>query len=98
MHRPSSFRLLLLALALVLGQWLSLAHDFQHPALKVDAACQICVHAQGLDGGALAPVVHLPSQFAIGEAPGTVAAMVASLAPQARIRIRGPPATAITPV
>ncbi|NGY05867.1 hypothetical protein [Solimonas terrae] len=91
MRRHFKLRLLLLAAALALGQWLWLAHGFEHPALQTDAACQICAHGQGLDGSALAPSLQLPSQFAISEAPAPAIAVVAALAPRTRQRIRGPP-------
>lgn len=91
MRRPVNSRLLLLVAALVLGQWLALAHTFEHPALQVDTACQICAHAQGLDGGALAPSLHLPSQFAVGEAPPPATASAVLPARDAHQRIRGPP-------
>src|SRR3546814_6071570 len=55
MRRHVHLRFVLLAAALALGQWLSLAHSFEHPALRIDVACQICAHGQGLDGSALAP-------------------------------------------
>jgi hypothetical protein len=91
MRRSVNPRLLLLAVALVLGQWLALAHDFEHPALQIDAACQICAHAQGLDGGALAPSVHLPSQFAASETPTPDVMSAVLPARDAHHRIRGPP-------
>lgn len=98
MHRFSAPRFLLLALALAIGQWLSLAHTFEHPALKVDLACQICAHGQGLDGSALAPTLQLSSQFAISEAPAQETAAVVLVVPRTLHRIRGPPASAISPV
>lgn len=91
MRRPFNLRFVLLAAALALGQWLSLAHTFEHPALKVDVACQICAHGQGLDGSALAPSLHLPSQFAVSEAPAPEIACAVALAPRTHYRIRGPP-------
>lgn len=91
MRRYANLRFILLAVALALGQWLWLAHDFEHPALQTDVACQICAHGQGLDGSALAPSLHLPSPFAISEAPAPEVFTAAPLAPRARYRIRGPP-------
>lgn len=87
---------LLLALALVLGQWLVLAHAFEHPALQADALCQICAHAQGLDGAALSPALPLPTALAHGEAPAGAATRSTLAAPLAAYDIRGPPAFAIT--
>src|SRR3546814_9031937 len=89
MRRHVHLRFVLLAAALALGQWLSLAHSFEHPALRIDVACQICAHGQGLDGSALAPSLHLPSQFAVSEAP--TPEIAPALLPAARTlhRIRG---------
>ena len=42
---------LLLAAVLVFGQWLAIAHDYQHPALGSDQACQVCVHGQSFQAG-----------------------------------------------
>lgn len=85
---------LLLALVLLLGQWLAVAHAFEHPALVQDAACQLCVHAQSHAGALLKAA---PSSPAL---PGTTEAPVASCisAPQqtapTAYDIRGPPAQA----
>lgn len=46
---------LLLALALLLTQWLSFAHALEHPALAQDKACSVCVLGMNLDGGAPLP-------------------------------------------
>ena len=44
---------IVLALALLLGQWLAFAHGFIHAASAApDAQCEFCVHAQGLDSAA----------------------------------------------
>ena len=83
----------LLLLALLIGQWLSFAHHFQHPAALTEAPCALCVHAPGLDGGApLASAVAL-----VLPAPQTaVACMVNGILPlrtHAAHSIRGPPST-----
>jgi len=91
-------RHLLLALAIVLGQWLALAHSFEHPALQADTLCQICAHAQGLDGAALTPAPQSPSASAQSEAPAAVAVLPARAAVRRAYDIRGPPAPAITTV
>lgn len=88
---------LLLALALVLGQWLVLAHAFEHPALQADALCQICAHAQGLDGAALSPALPLPPALVHAEVPAGDATQAPLAAPFTAYDIRGPPAFAITP-
>ncbi|MGH8444490.1 MAG: hypothetical protein ACREVL_04435 [Solimonas sp.] len=94
--RPA--RSLMLTLALVLGQWLVLAHAFEHPALQADALCQICAHAQGLDGGALAPKLTLPHTSALAEAPVVAAALPARAGTHKAYDIRGPPQLAIVTV
>ncbi|MFT4046053.1 MAG: hypothetical protein QM661_05075 [Solimonas sp.] len=86
---------LLLVLALALGQWLALAHSFEHPALHADAVCQICAHAQGLDGAALTPVFSLPAAVAVAEAPSIGIVLPARAAAPRIYDIRGPPAQAI---
>jgi hypothetical protein len=88
-------RHLLLAFALAMGQWLALAHSFEHPALQADAVCQICAHAQGLDGAALAPVFSLPTQSAAIETPAIASTLPARAAALAAYDIRGPPTHAI---
>ncbi len=45
---------LLLAAALVIGQWLAVAHDFQHPVTGSDPACQVCAHGQPHQAGGTA--------------------------------------------
>ena len=89
--RPSS---LLLALALLLGQWLVLAHDFEHPALADDANCQICVHAQGLDGGAPASAPALALAITVAGAPLALVPAAPALPAAASYDIRGPPSAA----
>lgn len=95
MRRRPNPRFLLLALALLLGQWLALAHGFEHSALQADPYCQICAHAQGLDGGALAPTLKLPTQQAVLETPPSFLVAPPSLAPRGAHPIRGPPSPAI---
>ncbi|WP_162932513.1 hypothetical protein [Solimonas sp. K1W22B-7] len=84
---------ILLALALLLGQWLSFAHQLQHPALNGDVDCEFCVHAQNLASGAPAAGSAAPQFAATQEAPGVLAVAVAASRPAALIRIRGPPMT-----
>lgn len=88
---PSS---LLLTLALVLGQWLVLAHAFEHPALVKDNSCQICIHAQGLDGAALS-VTPVPATLtATVEVPAAPLYLAPFRAVFSSYDIRGPPAAA----
>lgn len=82
---------LLLALALLLGQWMAFTHELQHPALGGDVDCQLCVHAQNLASGA--PAATATPQFAsfTQEAP-VAGGSVAVVAAQRRLHpIRGPP-------
>ncbi len=61
MLRHARLRFALLGLVLLIGQLLQVAHAYEHKALSVHPVCQICLHGQGLDSGALAPkVVSLP--------------------------------------
>ncbi len=83
----------LLALALLLGQWLSFAHQLQHPALSGDVDCEFCVHAQNLASGAAAAGSSAPQFAATQEAPGSLAIAAPASRPVALIRIRGPPLT-----
>lgn len=54
--RTGITRKTLLIMALALSQWLVMAHALQHSALAPDQACQICLHAPGVDTGAIAPL------------------------------------------
>jgi len=89
--RLKSLKTSLLIIALALGQWLVVAHGLEHPALAQDQACQICLHAQGLDSGAVQlalPSLVLPLQHEQPVAlPSTPIARVAAATPP----IRGPP-------
>lgn len=89
--RLNSFRKAVLIIALALSQWLVAAHALQHASLAQEQVCQICLHAQGLDSGAVAltlPTLSLPQQIEqIADLP---------LAPLLRVAvtsypIRGPP-------
>lgn len=93
MRRPLRSSLLL-TLALVLGQWLVLAHAFEHPALAKDAACQICIHAQGLDGAALSVAPAAATLTATVEVPAAPPYRAPSYAALSSYDIRGPPAAA----
>lgn len=88
---PSS---LLLALVLLLGQWLTLAHAFEHPALAQDAACQFCVHAQGHEGALLKAVPSSPVLAGTTEAPAAACISAPQQTAPTAYDIRGPPAQA----
>ncbi len=48
---------LLLVAVLVFGQWLAIAHDYQHPALADgEQSCQVCLHGPNLLAGPVIPV------------------------------------------
>lgn len=66
--RIKSLHKLLLAAVLVLGQWLTVTHDYQHPALGGDETCQVCLHGPNFQAGpAAAPV--LASSWLTSEVP-----------------------------
>ncbi|QHS09305.1 hypothetical protein [Sinimarinibacterium sp. NLF-5-8] len=89
--RTRSLHRWLMILALALSQWLVIAHAHEHPALAVDQACAVCLHAPGVLGGALAAS---PAPLAL---PRTLATPPVRNAPQTHpaaqrnTRIRDPP-------
>lgn len=89
MHRPIHRALLILALAL--SQWLVFAHAVSHPALTLDPGCQICLHAPGIDTGALAGKPAALPPVARSEGPQLVAAPALPALVRSTVRIRGPP-------
>lgn len=82
----------LLILTLLVGQWLVVAHTHSHPAIELEQACEVCVHAAGIGSGALAgqpaALPHAPKS----EAPLIASVAVVQTAVVAQARIRGPPA------
>ena len=89
--RLHSLKKSLLIIALALGQWLVIAHGLEHPALTQDQACQICLHAQGLDSGAAPitlPNLVLPQQH---ESPFETPAVSVQRVVATAYPIRGPP-------
>lgn len=94
MRRLLRHRSLILALALLLGQWLAFAHALQHPALLDDPACALCVHAQSLGSGALAAAPTAPSLPVANERPRAPRARVLAFVSRSIHPIRGPPSTA----
>lgn len=89
--RRSLPRHLLLILSLALGQWLAVAHAHEHAPLAVDQVCQICLHAPGIDAGALAGKPAALPQAPRSEAPCNVPPLAAAQALRHHTRIRGPP-------
>lgn len=90
--RPTSSRLFLFALVLILGQWLTLAHAVEHPALASggESTCELCLHAHQLGGAlpATSPALVIVSGHE-SFAPPTPRAAHAVAA--AHYPIRGPP-------
>ncbi|ULQ46834.1 hypothetical protein JN531_000795 [Flagellatimonas centrodinii] len=75
----------LLALVLVLGQWLTAAHNLQHAAIDDDGNepfCALCLHAHKLDHAA-APTVTTLTVATVWHAPAPQRQPGSSLAPHA---------------
>lgn len=90
--RPTLPRLFLFALALILGQWLTLAHAGEHPALAPhdDAGCELCLHVHQL--GAALPASSPAPLAAAGPVAFVVRATSAAHADATSdYPIRGPP-------
>ena len=83
---------LVLAAALLAGQWLAAAHDPEH-ALQPGAAhsCVVCVYAHGAGTGALPSLPQLTVNVAV-EAPETRVEANPLAATLRHHPIRGPPA------
>ena len=84
---------LLLLVTLLLCQWMVFAHAFNHPALSgQDQACEVCVHAQGADGGSALDSGHaaLPP-LVPHESPAAVIRVAIGARPIRKQPIRGPP-------
>ncbi|MDP9140009.1 MAG: hypothetical protein M3O62_04360 [Pseudomonadota bacterium] len=82
----------LLILALLVGQWLMVAHTHSHPAIELEQACEICVHASGVASGALAGKPAALPLAPKSEAPLIAVTPVLQTVAVAQARIRGPPA------
>jgi hypothetical protein len=84
-------RHLLLIVALLLSQWLVVAHAHEHPATAADQVCELCVHAQQLGSAGIAAAPAQPAFEGRTEAPASAGAdLVAGTAPVV-LRNRGPP-------
>lgn len=87
----SPLRTSLLAIALILGQWLALAHASEHVAPTQDPSCEVCVHADRHGSG---PALQHPA-LALAtpgcEAPASQPAQPGSSAEGTIGTIRGPP-------
>ncbi|HUR40946.1 MAG TPA: hypothetical protein VM240_07215 [Verrucomicrobiae bacterium] len=91
MRRRQPFIAALLALALLLGQWLTVAHQPDHALQPGGHACAVCVYAQGADTGAL-PVSLLPLFSFAAEAPAEATLLARAATFDHQHPIRGPPA------
>ncbi len=89
--RPGIMRSALLALTLVLGQWLALAHLSEHPTLQAEKpGCELCLHVQQL--GSAAPTIIGQAPVVAGhEVPSQTARTSVHRAPPQLYPIRGPP-------
>lgn len=84
-------RKLILALALILGQWLMVAHAFEHPAISGEIACDLCHHGHRLDLDALPAATAVVAVAVRHESPSVAALPAPRSAPLARYSIRDPP-------
>ena len=82
---------LLLALALLLTQWLSFAHALEHPALAQDKACSVCVLGMNLDGGAPLPASPAVAHWIAPDASSAPLQLHAGVATPLTARARAPP-------
>jgi hypothetical protein len=89
--RLRSTQKLILVLALLLGQWTTLAHGFEHSALASEQGCPFHLLSQFADAGSITaalPALAIPQS---AEAPFTPSAPASlGFAPD-RPSIRGPP-------
>ena len=81
----------LLLFALLLTQWLSVAHALEHPALEPEKACAICLFDSGLDSAAPLPTTPLVAHSFGIEAPRAITAGTIAELQRARPRARAPP-------
>ena len=89
--RGNRFATALMLAGLLAGQWLVVAHSQQHATLTAsDNACQMCLHAQGLDSGA-APTVAAVLAVVTDAAPLAPPAVAILFAAPRYHPIRAPP-------
>lgn len=81
----------LLLFALLLTQWLSVAHAFEHPALSSDQNCAICLFDAGLDSAAPLPAAAVITHSFGVEAPVAIGTTSVAELQRARPRARAPP-------
>lgn len=89
--RLTPARSLLLALVLIFGQWLVLAHASEHPAVNSDVSCELCLHVHHLGAGlpTTSPTITFPTTHAT---PPDVATPTPRSTFVSHYPIRGPPA------
>lgn len=80
-----------LALALLLGHWLSFAHGFQHDVFAPEPTCQVCVHGQALDSALPVLAATAVNIRAAGEAPRIAPSGPVRAAGTVFYRSRAPP-------
>jgi hypothetical protein len=89
--RNSSAKKIIALLALLLCQLTVIAHTAQHESLQLDDSCVICLHAPGLNAGAVAPAM----QVVICDAQHDIAVVFQATRPETSFYrhspIRGPP-------
>lgn len=90
--RVRPYKFLVLAMALLLGQWLVLAHGLQHHELAGDPDCSVCEHIHHLGSAAPAVVSALPDSNHLSyETPAAPVVTTVATTPLRRYLIRGPP-------
>lgn len=90
-------RTLLLATALILGQWLTLAHANEHLAPAQELSCEICLHAERFGGGLAFAVPRLALAVRGCEAPEALSVPTVPRREAAHYSIRGSPGVSFFP-
>lgn len=89
--RARTLQHVLVVAALVFGQWLAIAHDYQHPLLAdAEVVCQDCVHGHQLQAGPAA-IVTLSHHGLSDEAPLSLPANPVLSRRHLQAAIRAPP-------
>lgn len=84
-------RTLLLATALILGQWLTLAHANEHLAPAQELSCEVCLHAERFSGALAFAAPRLALAAHSCETPEALPEPAAPRREAANCSIRGPP-------
>lgn len=88
---PRPIRPLVLAVALILGQWLALAHATEHLGVADEPLCEVCLHAKRLDAPGVTAVSVASCDPQASEVPGMRHRPALSAGPRSHLSIRGPP-------